>query len=168
MAAVHLLGVSLYELSLFVHISAVVVGLGATFAESVTFPVAMRLDPRHLPYVHRLHLAVNRWLASPALLLVLVTGVYQVEDGGFDFGAAWISASLAIVLVLGAIVGGYLIPADRRLATLAESEIAASGEGPVKLSDDYARRARMTGIVGALASVLVLVVVFLMVVQPGA
>jgi hypothetical protein len=43
-----------YDVSLFLHITAVVIGLGSTFVEGLTFPVAMRLDPRHLPYKHRL------------------------------------------------------------------------------------------------------------------
>lgn len=160
-------GVSTSEISLFLHITAVVVGLGATFAESITFPVAMKLGPRHLPYVHRLHLAINRWFATPALVVILLTGLYQVEEGGFDLGAAWISGTFAIVFVLGGLMGGYFIPADRRLAAMAESEIAAAGQGEVVLSDDYQRRARMTGMVGAVAGVLIVVAVFLMVVKPG-
>jgi uncharacterized membrane protein len=158
--------VSAFDISLFIHITAVVVGLGATFAESITFPVAMKLDPRHLPYVHRLHLAINRWFATPALVLIILTGLYQVEEGGFDLGAAWISAGFAIVLVLGGLMGAYFIPADRRLAEMAEREIGAAGDGEVVLSDDYQRRARMTGIVGSIAGVLIVAAVFLMVVQP--
>jgi uncharacterized membrane protein len=158
--------VSTFDISLFIHITAVVVGLGATFAESITFPVAMKLDPRHLPYVHRLHLAINRWFATPALVLIILTGLYQVEEGGFDIGAAWVSAGFAIVLVLGGLMGAYFIPADRRLAEMAEREIAAAGDGEVVLSDDYQRRARMTGIVGSIAGVLIVAAVFLMVVQP--
>ena len=160
--------ISAFEISLFLHIAAAVVGLGATFAESLTFPVAMKVGPRHLPYVHRLHLAINRRLAAPALLVVLITGIYQVEEGNFDLGAAWLSATFAIVFVLGGLMGAYFIPADRRLAAMAESEIAAAGDGEVTLSDDYQRRARMTGIVGGLAGFLVVVAVFLMVVKPGA
>ena len=34
-----------HDVSLFLHITAVVTGLGSTFAERLTFPVAMRLDP---------------------------------------------------------------------------------------------------------------------------
>jgi hypothetical protein len=45
------LAVSSYELSLFVHITAAVIGLGVTFAEAFTYPVAMRLSPRFLPYL---------------------------------------------------------------------------------------------------------------------
>jgi hypothetical protein len=53
------LGVSTYEVSLIAHTTAAIVGLGATFAESLTFPVAIRLDPRHLPFKHRLQFAIN-------------------------------------------------------------------------------------------------------------
>jgi hypothetical protein len=43
------LAVTNYEFSVFIHITAVVVGFGATFAESVLFPVAMRMSLRNLP-----------------------------------------------------------------------------------------------------------------------
>jgi uncharacterized membrane protein len=161
------LAVTTYEISLFLHITAVVVGLGATFAESFTFPVAMKLDPRHLPYVHRLQLAINQFLTTPALVVVLATGVYQVADADLELGDAWLSASFAIVIALGGLLGGYFIPADRRLAAMVEREIAAAGEGEVVLSEDYQRRARMEGILGGVAGLLVIVAIYLMVTKPG-
>ena len=88
------LAVTSYDFSLFLHITAVMVGLGATFAESVMFPVAMKLSPRHLPYVHRLQLTLNQFFAMPALLVVLATGFYQVSEGDWDFGDFWLSATL--------------------------------------------------------------------------
>jgi uncharacterized membrane protein len=159
--------VSGYEVSLFLHISAVVVGFGATFAESIMFPVAMTLDKRHLPYVHRLQLAINQWLATPALVLVLATGFYQVGDADFDFGDFWLSAAFAIVIVLGGLIGAYFIPTDRKLGAMVAREIAAAGDGEVVLSDEYQRRARTEGIVGAVAGVLILVAIYLMVTKPG-
>jgi uncharacterized membrane protein len=159
--------VTSYDLSLFLHITAVVVGLGATFAESVFFPVAMKLDPRHLPYVHRVQLAINRFLTTPALLVVVVTGFYQVEDRDWDLGDFWLSASFAIVIVLGGLLGAYFIPQDRKLGAMVERDIAASGAGEVKLSDEYLKRARTEGIVGGVAGLLVIVAIYLMVVKPG-
>jgi uncharacterized membrane protein len=161
------LAVTTYEISLFLHITSVVVGLGATFAESFTFPVAMKLDPRHLPYVHRLQLAINQFLTTPALVVVLATGFYLVADRDFELGDAWLSASFAIVIALGGLLGGYFIPADRRLAAMVEREIAAAGEGEVVLSEDYQRRARMEGILGGVAGLLVIVAIYLMVTKPG-
>ncbi|MBX5440637.1 MAG: DUF2269 family protein [Solirubrobacteraceae bacterium] len=155
-----------YEISLWLHITAAVVGLGATFAESILFPVAMRLDPRHLPMVHATQLAINRWLANPALLLIIITGVYQVSDGNWEFGDGWISASFAIIIVLGALLGGYFIPADKRLGAMISAEIAAAGSGPFTPSEEYQRKARAEGVVGAFAGLLTVVAIFLMVTKP--
>ena len=163
-----LAAITAYNVSLFLHITAVIVGFGATFAESVTFPVALRLDPRHLPYVHRLQLVINRWFATPALVVVLATGLYQTVEGDWGFGAFWISATLAILIVLGGLIGAYFIPADRRLGAMAEREIADAGPWLVALSDAYQQAARREGMAGALAGVLVVAAIFLMVVKPGA
>ena len=81
-----LAAITAYSVSVFIHITAVVVGFGATFAEAIMFPVAQKLDPKHLPYVHRLQMAINQRLATPALVVVIVTGIYQVSEGGWSFG----------------------------------------------------------------------------------
>jgi uncharacterized membrane protein len=164
---VTLAAVTSYNFSVFLHVTAIVVGLGATFAEAVMFPVAMKLDNRHLPYVHRLQLAINRWLATPALVVVLATGFYQVSKGDWDMGDFWISGSLAIVIVIGGLLGAYFIPADRRLGAMVEREIADAGGGEVTLSEQYLRGTRMEGIVGAITGLLIVAAVFLMVTKPG-
>jgi uncharacterized membrane protein len=164
--AVTSLAVSTFELSLFVHISAAIVGFGATFAEAVMFPVAMRVGKKHLPYVHALQLAINLWMATPALLLVLLTGIYQVSDADYDFGDFWISGSLTIVVILGGLSHGYFVPSDRRLGPMVAAELAAGGED-VELSEEYQRAARKQGMVGAVTGLLVLIAVYLMVTKPG-
>jgi hypothetical protein len=157
-----------YSISLFLHVTAVVVGFGSTFAESVTFPVAMKLDPRHLPYVHRLQLTLNRYFATPALVVVLATGMYQTADADWGFGSFWISATFVIVLLIGGILGGYFIPTDRRLEAMAAKEIAAAGDGPVTMSAEYQAQARREGAIGALLGVLLIAAIFLMITKPGA
>ena len=162
------LAISTYDFSIFIHVTAVVIGFGATFAESLTFPVAMRLDPRHLPYVHRLHLAINQRLATPALAVVLVTGIYQAADGPYSMGDPWISATFVIVIVLGALLGELGLH-HRAQPAIGGHEIGAeAGPGPVALSEEYQRRARTVGMAGAAAGVLVVIAIFLMVVKPGA
>ena len=153
-----------YELSVFVHITAVMVGFGATFAESIMFPVAVKVGTRHLPYVHRLQLAINQRLATPALAVVLLTGIYQTSDGDWGFGSFWISATFLIVIAVGGLLGAYFIPADRRLAAQAERELEQTGD----VSEDYLRQARREGAIGALTGVLLIAAVFLMVTKPGA
>ncbi len=54
---------------------------------------------------------------------------------------------------------------------MVEKEIAAAGDreiGLSDLSDEYQRGARLEGIVGAITGLLLVVVVYLMVVKPGA
>jgi uncharacterized membrane protein len=161
------LAVSSYEISLFLHLTAVMVGFGSTFAEAIMFPVALKMSPRHLPYVHRLQLAINQYLATPALVIVLATGFYQVADADFEFGDFWLSGTFAIVIIVGGLLGGYFIPADRRLGPMVEREIAAAGGGEVTLSEEYQRGARTEGIIGTATGVLLIIAVYLMVTKPG-
>jgi uncharacterized membrane protein len=155
---------SLYEISVFVHVSAVVVGFGATFAEAIMFPVAMKAGVRHLPYVHQLQLAINQRMATPALGLIILTGIYQTIDGDWEFGSFWISATFLIAIVLGGITGAYFIPTDRRLGPMIQRDIDETGEP----SDEYMRQARVEGIVGAITGLLIIAAIFLMVTKPGA
>lgn len=161
------LGVTEYEVSLFVHITAAIGGLGATFAEALTYPLAMRLDPRYLPFKHGLQLWINQFLAFPALVVVLATGLYQTSEAGFELGDFWLSGAMAIVLVLALMLGAYFIPEDRRLQAMVERDIAASGGDRVALSPEYQRRVRIEAIVGTVADLLVIAAVYLMVTRPG-
>jgi uncharacterized membrane protein len=159
--------VTSYELSVFLHITAAVVGFGATFAESIMFPVAMQLDKRHLPYVHRLQLAINQYFATPALVIVLATGFYQVSEHDFEFGDFWLSGTMTIVLIIGGLLGAYFIPADRRLGPMVQAEIDAGGDGEITLSQEYLRKSRTEGIVGAITGLLIVAAIYLMVTKPG-
>jgi uncharacterized membrane protein len=161
------LGVTNLEISLFLHITAAIVGLGATFVEGLTYPVAMRLNPRFLPFKHRLQLAINVLLAAPALVVVLATGLYQVDELGYELGDFWLSGTLAIVLILALMLVAYFIPEDRRLQAIVERDIEASGSGEVVLSDQYVRRVRIEAAMGTVADLLTIAAVYLMVTKPG-
>ena len=154
---------SLYNISLWLHISSAVVGLGATFALAVGFPLALRLDARYLPFVHHLSMEVTRKLASPALLLLIITGIYQGVDAKV-MDEPWIGITFAIAIVLGGLQGAYFVPTDKKLAAMAEKELA---DGATSLSEDYQRQAQREGGIGALAGLLIIVAVFLMVIKPG-
>ena len=155
--------VTFYDVSVWLHVSAVVIGFGATFAESITFPVAMKMSVRHLPFVHRLGITINQRLATPALALIIITGIYQTADR-WEFSQFWISATFLIAIILGGLNGAYFIPGERRLLAQIEKELGDTGEP----SPDYLRKARQMGMVGALAGVLVLLAVFFMVTKLGA
>jgi uncharacterized membrane protein len=161
------LAVSTYQLSLFVHVTAAIIGLGATFVESFTYPVAMRLDPRHLPFKHRLQLWINVSLALPALIVLFATGIYQASEADYDLGAFWLTGTMGIVLVLAVMLGVYFIPEDLRLQRMVERELAASAGANVTLSSEYRRRVLIEEWLGHLAGLLVIAAIYLMVVKPG-
>lgn len=158
---------NLYTVSLFLHISAAIVGLGATFALSIAFPLAVRMgDPRHLLFMHKLNLEVITKLASPALGLILITGIVQVLDSDFiGFGDPWISIAFVLVIIIGGLQGAYFTKTDRKLAAQVESELAS---GATTLSPEYQQEAQREGSMGALTGLLVLATVAVMVFKPGA
>jgi uncharacterized membrane protein len=157
-----LASITALSISVWIHVTAALVGFGATFAEAVTFPVAMKLDKRHLPYVHKLQLFINQRLATPALVVILITGFYQVSEGNWSMGDAWISLTLLIVIILGGLLGGYFIPTDRKLYEQVTKELAAGGE----LSQDYLAAVRREGVFGTITGVLVVIALFLMITKP--
>ncbi len=152
---------SLYEIVLAVHIMAVVVAFGVTFAYPIMFSVAARHDPRSLPLLHRVEYTIERVLVNPGLLVVLLAGIYLASKG-HHWGQFFVQWGLAVVIVIGALIGSVMIPTSKRAETLAERDLASAGAGSVELSDEYRAAVRRLSSVGTLLSVLVLVTIVFM------
>jgi uncharacterized membrane protein len=157
--------VAFYDVVLAVHIIAVVVAFGVTFAYPIIFAVGARTDPRSLPVLHKISYTVERLLVNPGLLLVLIAGIYLASKGHHwsEFFVQW---GLGVVVVIGAVVGVVLIPASKRAQELAERDIAASGDGPVEMSAEYQAVVRRLSAVGTSLSLLVLVTILFMAIKP--
>ncbi len=153
---------SLYEVVLAIHIMAVVVAFGVTFAYPIMFSVAARHDPRSLPLLHRVEYTIERMLVNPALLVVVLAGIYLASKG-HHWSQFFVQWGLGAAIVIGALIGAVTIPTSKRAETLAERDLAASrGEGSVELSDEYRLAVRRLSLVGTLLSVLVLVTILFM------
>ena len=155
--------VTFYDVVLTVHILAVVVAFGVVFAYPVIDAYVRSSMPANLAALHRLHVALARRVITPAMVVVLLAGLYLAIDR-WSLGDPWISATFAILFVLFGLTGAFLIPADTRLAELAERDAGAGG-GP---SADYDAARRRADAIGGLALLLVVVAIFLMVAKPGA
>jgi len=156
------LAIAFYDIVLTVHILAVVIAFGVVFAYPVIDAQIRRASPHDLAGLHRLHLSLARGVITPAMVVVLVAGLYLALDR-YSLGDPWISATLTILIVLFGLTGAILTPADRRLVELAERDAQAGG-GP---SEQYTQEARKADIVGAAALLLVIVAIFLMTAKPG-
>lgn len=153
---------SLYEIVLALHVMAVVVAFGVTFAYPIMFGVAARHDPRGLPLMHRVEYTIERALVNPGLLVVVGAGIYLASDG-HHWSQFFVQWGLAVAIVIGALVGAVMIPGAKRAEELAARDLAAGGGGDVEMSADYRAVVRRLTLVGTLLSVLVLVTIALMV-----
>ena len=162
------MAVTSYEFSVFIHVTAVVVGFGATFAESMLFPVAMKMSPRHLPYVHRLQLD-DQPVLRPA----------GAGDRGRHRAVPDVRRQLGLRRLLGQRHpddrGDHRPAAPRLLhshrppaAADDRAEIADAGDRELQLSDPRSTSALGNeGIVGSLTGILLIVAIFLMITKPG-
>ena len=164
------LAVSNYDFSVFLHITAVVLGFGSTFSESVMFPVAMKMSARNLPYVHRLQLVLNQFFAIPAAIVVAATGIYQVDKGGWEYGDFWLSGTITLLVDIFLINIFFFIPTDRRLLPVIQKAIADAGDRELALRDlppEYQRWGRAEGIVGSIVGLLLIAAIYFMTTKPG-
>jgi hypothetical protein len=162
-----LVAVTFFQVVLAVHIMAVVVAFGVTFAYPIIFAVVERADPRALPAIHRAELAVGQRLINPGLGVVVIAGIYLTSKL-HEWSAFYVQWGLGAAVVLGGLGGLFFMPTERRLIELSDRDVKAAGDGDVTLSPDYQATSKRLATVGALSSVLVLVTVYFMATQTGA
>lgn len=96
------------------------------------------------------HLAKNgRAIHFPALLALGGFGILLVVQSGYGFDSTWVGLAILVWLGLCGVITGLVLPAERRLA---EGDLSA--EPKVALG-------------GQLATVLALVMLYLMIWKPG-
>lgn len=154
-----------YDVVLAIHIMAVVIAFGVTFAFPIMFTIARNHDPRSLPLMHRVATLIARTLINGGLTIVVLAGIYLASDGKHwsEFFVQW---GLGAALVIGAITGSVMIPTSKRARAAAERDIAASKGGEVVLSAEYEALAKRLGAIGPLLSLLVVLTIFFMAVKP--
>jgi uncharacterized membrane protein len=156
------IAVQFYDVVLSIHILAVVVAFGVVFAYPVIDAQIKRASPEQLPMLHRLHLVLAQKVITPAMAVVLVAGIYLAADRDL-FGKTWVTIPLVILLALFAITGAILTPTDRKLAELAERDLAAGGAR----SAEYDELAARANLFGSVALALVAVAIVFMTTKPG-
>ena len=139
-----------------IHVVAVIVAVGANASYAFWLRHAGR-DRDRLVYTISGIRRLDRLVANPSYVLVLVTGVLMVLGGAYSFGTGWIAASIVLfvaVAVLGITTFG---PAIRHQLAEAERDPSSSA---------YASAARRSTALGMLTTMVVLVIVVLMVTKP--
>ncbi len=156
---------ALYEYVLGIHIIAVVLAFGWTFALPIMFAYAGKQDPRGLPMLHRLEVRISRVLLNPALVVILAAGIYLASDGHLwkEFFVQW---GLAVVVIIGAVVGAVMIPAAKQAAEAAEGDLQSYTGGEFTPGEAYQSLARRLTLAGSALWILVLATIIIMAVKP--
>lgn len=156
---------SLYDFILAGHIMAVVIAFGFVFALPVVYMVAVKHDPRSLPVLHRIEYTVERLVINPALLVLVLAGIYLASKGHYwsEFFVQW---GLAAAVVIGAVVGAVMIPTAKRAEEAAKLAVVAGGERAFEPSAEYQALARRLNLVGSGLGVLVVLTILFMAIKP--
>lgn len=147
--------VQFYDVSVFFHITAVVLAFGPTFAYGVFFATAGKLNPAALPTIGQAVVTWGRTAQRLAMLLILVTGIHLVADRWefADFFASW---GMAAILILFVLSEAYFIPTTKRFIAAAES-----GRG-----EEAQAIAGQQQIVGPIAGIIVILTIYVMTAKP--
>lgn len=161
-----MLAITFYDFVVAVHVIGVVVAFGITFAYPVLLRWVKAQHPHAMPALHAAQDVLGKRVITPAMVVVLVAGVYLASDLDL-WDRPWVGAPMAILIVLFGLGGAFFAPNERKLAELAQRDVAASSGPSVSFSAEYETLYARVFAVGMAAAGLVAIAVFLMVTKPG-
>jgi hypothetical protein len=153
-----------WQVVLAVHIAAVLLTFGVTFSYPFIYLVAAKVEPRAMPWYHKTRSLIGQRLISPGLVLVLAAGIYLASDL-HQWKFFYVQWGFAVVVVIGGLGGAFYAPREKKLAALAERDVAAAGGATVSFSTEYRTLARRIAMVDWFALVLILITVYVMTIQ---
>lgn len=150
-----------YSIGLFIHVLAVVLAFGPTFAYGIIFSV-MPKYPRSAPVLFETIRKVDNYLVNPAMFIVLLAGIYLLADGHWSSSEAFITVGFIAIIVLMGLQHAFFRPQGRKAQELAERDLKAGDS----FSAEFEEVSRRLGTVGPIAGLIVAVTIFFMVVKP--
>ena len=102
---------------------------------------------------------------APGIVVLLVTGIWMVGSsarGWAGFQEPWLGGSFVLLIITGIIWLAVLLPQQRRMVRLAQEGADAGALGP-----EYHKASRIWSMFGGVATLLPVLILFLMVVKPG-
>lgn len=160
--------VTIYSISVAIHVIAVVIFLGVTFLFG-PLQMAAEKAPNHMPFAIRVVRDAERKMVWPGLAIIATTGIFQVADAGWDQapGNVWLSTSI-VLFVFAALLTFTVVrlAMDMAVEEIERAEAAAADGGEIKLSQDFIQAAGVLSKTGPLMGLIVIVITFLMETKP--
>ncbi|MCW2992488.1 MAG: hypothetical protein JWM73_3082 [Solirubrobacterales bacterium] len=152
-----MLAITFYDTVVAIHVMAIIIAFGVTFAYPVLMPFLGRNHPQALGPIHEAQERIGKFIISPFATLALLTGIYLAADRDY-FDRIWVQVPMVILILLLGLGGAFFAPRERKAAQLARDKPG---------SPEYMAVVGQVAKVGALSSLLVLVAIFFMVAKPG-
>jgi hypothetical protein len=112
--------VALYDIVLWLHITAVVTAFGALFAYPVFLAVNARAPiARRAPF-HHAQIAFSKRVTGPAIGVVLLAGIYLASDRHL-WSEVWVTVPLVLLFVIAGLGISVLRRGEERLVATAEA-----------------------------------------------
>lgn len=150
-----------YSVGLFIHILAVVLAFGPTFAYGLLFSL-MPKYPRATPAFFEAVRKIDTYLVNPGMIVVLLAGIYVMSEGNWDGGEAFIAVGFLAILILFGLQHGFFRPQGRKAQELAERDLK-NGDS---FSEEFEAISRRLSTAGPIAGLIVVVTIFFMTVKP--
>src|ERR1700680_361622 len=151
---------------LFLHILAAVIAFGPLFVFPIIGTLAAR-SPQNMRFAVELDHRISTRLVIPVSLTMLISGSGLIWTTNINFfRTIYLIAAVALYFVALIISLMVLVPTTKQLLRIAEHIPAAPLAGD-SLPPQVQALVRRTQMFGGLDMVLFLVIIFLMIVQPG-
>ena len=140
-----------YNVMLFLHILTALVAFAPAFVHPLLANQTKALDATGRGKVLGMLAGNGRRIYAPALILTGLFGfaMQGMSDGVIEFGQTWFWLAIVVWIVMNGVLHAVLLPAERAVAAGDESASSRVDAG------------------GAILTVLLLVMLYLMVFQPG-
>lgn len=155
-----LLAMTMYTLSVAIHVVFVVSFLATAGAFSVIGPMAKE-NPQHAVFALKVEKKIYETMVFPGILVVWGTGIYQSADGDFGSDELWLPISVILFLFMTIATIAVNYPAAK--TALAELE-SQTEPGPPSEKAQAAFKKMAT--LGPVMGITFMVITFLMVAQP--
>lgn len=151
-----------YGIGVFLHVLAVVVAFGPTFAYGIFAQVAESTNPASVPAVIRAMIKVERLFVTPGMVVIVLTGLYAIADADISLGESWVSIGFLAIIALFGLTHGFFAPRYRQALSLAERDLAQDDE----LGSEFRATVNQLANGGKVAGLIVVITIFFMVVKP--
>ena len=154
-----------FLLWLFLHILAAVIAFGPIFVFPIVGSLLAQM-PQHMRFAAELNHRIEQRLVLPLAVTMAISGAGLIWTANINiFQTPFLLVGVILYLVALGVAFRVLLPATTRLVHLAENSAPAAAPGPPP--QEVTSLVRRLQMFGGFTTLLFLVIIFLMVIQPG-